>query len=391
MRLPAAGLLAALLLTACSSGPARPAAPARPSPSPSASAASASPSGSPTPAALRAPGPFRYTTAAVAQDLVAPWSLDFARDGAIWFTERPGRVRVIRNGALVADPALTLSVYTASGCEGGLLGLAVREPYVYLYYTYNGGAANRVSRFTIAGDKLTGEQVLLDNIPGGTCYHYGGRIKFGPDGLLYVTTGEGFVAARAADRNNLSGKILRMHEDGSGQEMFAWGFRNPQGLAFDAAGHLYVSSNGPTGDLGLCCHDEVDYVQQGAFYGWPAWAGGTRTSFGQGSLPNRTGPLAESGGGTVWAPSGMAFFAASRGEQPTLFLAELKGTSLRRFLTDAADPSKVNGQEIVFGGAGRLRDAEAGPDGCLYILTNNRDSRGTPGPGDDKILKLCPS
>jgi glucose/arabinose dehydrogenase len=385
MRIPAAGLLAVLLLIACSSGPAKPVGSARPSPSP------ASPSPSPTNVPLKAPGPFHYTTATVAQDLVAPWSVDFAKDGAIWFTERPGRVRVIRNGALVGEPALTLSVFTASGCEGGLLGLAVKEPYVYVYYTHSGGAANRVSRFTIAGDKLNTEQVLLDNIPGGTCYHYGGRIKFGPDGYLYVTTGEGFVAARAADKNNLSGKILRMHDDGSGQEMFAWGFRNPQGLAFDPAGRLYASNNGPTSDLGLCCHDEVDYVLQGAFYGWPAWAAGTRTRFGQGSLPDRAGPLAESGGGTVWAPSGMTFFAASKGEQPTLFVAELKGAELRRFVTDANDPNKVNGQEIVFGGVGRLRDAEAGPDGCLYLLTNNRDSRGSPGAGDDKILKLCPS
>jgi glucose/arabinose dehydrogenase len=87
----------------------------------------------------------------------------------------------------------------------------------------------------------------------------------------------------------------------------------------------------------------------------------------------------------------MAFFPASKGEQPTLFLAELKGASVRRFVIDAADPNKVNAQEIVFGGAGRLRDTEAGPDGCLYVLTNNRDSRGTPTAGDDKILKLCPS
>ena len=114
--------------------------------------------------------------------------------------------------------------------------------------------------------------MLLDGIPGGTCYHFGGRIKFSPDGLLYVTTGEGFVAGRAADPNNLSGKILRMHEDGSGREVFAWGFRNPQGLAFDSGGRLYASNNGPTGDLGLCCHDEVDLVQQGGFYGWPEWA-----------------------------------------------------------------------------------------------------------------------
>jgi len=386
MRTAAAFLLGALLLTACSSG--APKASAKPKASASATAtASAAPTPTPT---LRPAGTFNYSTATVAQGLVAPWSLDFAKDGAIWLTERPGRVRVIRNGQLLAEPALTLSVATANGCEDGLLGLALKEPYAYLYYTYNGGATNRISRFTISGDKLSGEQVILDNIPGGTCYHFGGRIKFGPDGLLYVTTGEGFVAARAADKNNLSGKILRLHDDGSGEEVFAWGFRNPQGLAFDSAGRLYVSNNGPTGEFGLCCHDEVDYVQQGAFYGWPAWAAGTRTGYGQGSLPDRVGPMVESGSGVAWAPSGMTFFAASKGETATLFLATLKAQVIRRFIIDPSDPGKVSSQEIVFGGAGRMRDVAAGPDGCLYALTNNRDTRGTPGPGDDKVLKLCP-
>ena len=382
----AAVLLAGLvLLTGCASGPA-----AKASPKPSHSA-TASPSALPTPTPkLKPAGAFHYSTTAVAQGLVAPWALDFAKDGAIWLTERPGRVRVIRNGQLLPDPALTLNVSTASGCEDGLLGLALKEPNAYLYYTYNGGATNRVSRFTIEGDKLSGEQVILDGIPGGSCYHFGGRLKFGPDGYLYLTTGEGFVASRAADPNNLSGKILRVHEDGSGREMYAWGFRNPQGLAFDPAGRLYVSNNGPTGDLGLCCHDEVDLVQQGQFYGWPAWAGGQRTGFGQGSLPNRTGPMVESGASTAWAPSGMTFFAASAGETPTLFVATLKGEAVRRFIIDPSDPGKVASQEVVFGNAGRMRDAVAGPDGCLYVLTNNRDTRGAPRAGDDQVLKLCP-
>ncbi|TMF88986.1 MAG: PQQ-dependent sugar dehydrogenase [Chloroflexi bacterium] len=382
----AAVLLAGLvLLTGCASGPA-----AKASPKPSHSA-TASPSALPTPTpTLKPAGAFHYSTTAVAQGLVAPWALDFAKDGAIWLTERPGRVRVIRNGQLLPDPALTLNVSTASGCEDGLLGLALKEPNAYLYYTYNGGATNRVSRFTIEGDKLSGEQVILDGIPGGSCYHFGGRLKFGPDGYLYLTTGEGFVASRAADPNNLSGKILRVHEDGSGREMYAWGFRNPQGLAFDPAGRLYVSNNGPTGDLGLCCHDEVDLVQQGQFYGWPAWAGGQRTGFGQGSLPNRTGPMVESGASTAWAPSGMTFFAASAGETPTLFVATLKGEAVRRFIIDPSDPGKVASQEVVFGNAGRMRDAVAGPDGCLYVLTNNRDTRGAPRAGDDQVLKLCP-
>jgi glucose/arabinose dehydrogenase len=375
---------ALILLAVACSGTAAPAATPRASP-----VATATPSTGP----LRDPGPLHFSAQTIAEGLEAPWSLDFAKDGAIWLTERPGRVRVIRNGKLLPDPALTLNVVTASGCEDGLLGLAVREPYVYLYYTYRGssGNTNRVSRFTIQGDKLASEQVLLDGIPGGTCYHFGGRMKFGPDGLLYLTTGEGFIASRATDPNNLSGKILRIHDDGSGREVFAWGFRNPQGLAFDSASRLYASNNGPTSDLGLCCHDEVDLVQQGGFYGWPEYAGNLRTSYPQGGLPaQRIGPVAESGNG-VWAPSGMAFYAPAKDERPTLILAELRGQALQRFVFDASNPAHVTAQEVVFQGAGRMRDAVAGPDFCLYALTSNRDSRGSPRPGDDRLLKLCPS
>jgi glucose/arabinose dehydrogenase len=342
--------------------------------------------------ALGDPGPLHYTEKTFAQNLTAPWAIDWTRDGAAWFTERGGDVRVIRGGQLLPNPALTLKVVSQPGCEDGLLGLAIQEPYAFLYYTYSGSAGNtnRVSRFTIQGDTLVNEQVLVDGIPGGSCYHFGGRLKFSPDGtFLYFTTGEGFIASRAADPNNLSGKILRVHPDGSGREMFAWGFRNPQGLAFDAQGRLYVSNNGPTGEFGLCCHDEVDLVQQGGFYGWPAWAAGTRTSYGQGSLPQRLGPNAESGTDT-WAPSGMTFYAPSKDERPTLLLAELRGQSLRRFLIDPADPGHFTSQEIVFGSGGRLRDVAAGPDGCLYVLTSNRDGRGNPTPTDDRIFQLCP-
>ncbi len=383
-------VLAAVTLAACSTAAKQQGTSAHPSRSPQTAQPAPSPTSTPT---LKPPGPLQLNQQSIAQNLVAPWSLAFAKDGSIWLTERPGRVRVIRNGQLLADPAVTISVVTANACEDGLLGIAIEEPYVYLYYTYAGSAGNtnRVSRFSISGDKLTSEQVLVDGIPGGTCYHFGGRLKLGPEGWLYFTTGEGFVASRAADPNNLSGKIMRVHVDGTGREVFAWGFRNPQGLAFDSAGRLYASNHGPTGDLGLCCNDEVDLVQQGGFYGWPEWAASLRTSYPQGSLPAaRVPPLAESGRTTAWAPSGMTFYAPSKDERPTLLVAELKGQELRRFIIDPANPAKVTSQEIALQGQGRLRDAVAGPDGCLYVLTSNNDTRGTPRAGDDQLLKLCP-
>jgi glucose/arabinose dehydrogenase len=361
---------------------------ARTSPAPSVTA-------TPVPAtspAIKDPGPLNASKSTLASGLEAPWAVAFADDGSIWLTERPGRVRVIRDGKLLPTPALTLSVVSQPGCEPGLMGMVIQGSYAYLDYTHSSPSGNvdRISRFTIDADRLTGEQVLLDGVPGGTCYHFGGRIKIGPDGLLYVTTGEGFVASRAADPNNLSGKILRMKTDGSGLERFAWGFRNPQGLAWDSSGRLYVSNNGPTGDLGLLHHDEIDYVQQGQFYGWPAWAGTLRTSYPKGSLPDRAPPLYESDNST-WAPSGITFYAAARDERPALFVAELSGQSVMRLVVNADDPGKVDRVDTVLSGEGRIRDVESGPDGCLYVLTTNRDGRGSPRGEDDRLLKLCPS
>jgi glucose/arabinose dehydrogenase len=379
-----ASLLIGLILTACSSAPA-PKATARPTKS----------AATPTPAtiarALAAPGPLNFAVRSIAQGLVAPWALAFAADGSIWLTERPGRVRVIRGGQLLPAPALTLNVVTKNGCESGLLGIAIQEPYVFVAYTYAAsGNVNRVSRFTIQGDTLVGEKVLLDGIPGGTCYHFAGRLKIGPDGYLYVTTGDGYVPSRAASATNLSGKILRLLPDGTGQQVYAWGFRNPQGLAFDASGRLYVSNHGPTGEFGLCCHDELDQVEQGGFYGWPGWAGTVATRYGQEGMPQRVPPIAESGEAT-WAPSGMTFFARSDLERETLLVATLRGQALRRLIIAPNDPRTVTSQEIVLEGKGRLRDVVAGPDHCAYLLTNNTDTRGTPQANDDHLYQLCPS
>ncbi|HKA11422.1 MAG TPA: PQQ-dependent sugar dehydrogenase, partial [Candidatus Dormibacteraeota bacterium] len=171
--------LAMVTLVACGTAARQQGTGVRPSKSP----AVTQPARSPTPSTPKPPGALQFNQQSVAQELVAPWAIDFAKDGSAWLTERPGRVRVIRNGRLLTDPAVTISVATANGCEDGLLGIAIGEPYAYVYYTYPGssGNTNRVSRFSMAGDKLVSEQVLVDGIPGGTCYHFGGRLKLGPD------------------------------------------------------------------------------------------------------------------------------------------------------------------------------------------------------------------
>ena len=176
-----------------------------------------------------------------------------------------------------------------------------------------------------------------------------------------------------------------------GSPVYAFGLRNPQGLAWDAAGHLYVSNNGPTGEFGLLHHDEVDLVQPGGFYGWPVMAGNLPT--GQAAapgVPSRIAPLAESGSDT-WAPSGMTFYARSSNEQSTLLVASLKAGNLLRLVIDPTNPAHLLSQETLLGGFGRLRDAVTGPDGCLYVLTSNRDGRGQPQARDDRVLRACPS
>lgn len=350
----------------------------------------------------RAPATGAFRVEEVARGLEAPWSLAFLPDGTILVTERPGRVRVVRGGRLISEPAARLPV-AASG-EAGLLGIAVhprypQQPFAYLYYTRAAGTLrNRLSRFRLvsggpAGLRLIGEKVLLDGIPGGTI-HDGGRIAFGPDGMLYVGTGETGRPELAPRRSALGGKILRLRADGRvpegnpfpGSPVWSYGHRNVQGLAWDRSGHLYASEHGPTGEYGLCCHDEVNLIKPGRFYGWPLLAGRTQAARPSEAalrrVPAAVPPVAESGSAT-WAPSGIAFLGRS------LFAATLRGEELRRFDFDPRRADRVVRQIAVLRDRGRLRDVARGPDGCLYVLTSNRDGRGEPRPGDDRLLRLC--
>jgi glucose/arabinose dehydrogenase len=325
----------------------------------------------------------------VAEGLVVPWDVAFVDQRTILVTERGGRVRVVRDGKVQSRPAASIDV-DASG-EGGLLGIALNPAFprvVYVYYTRSTG--NRVSRFNLRGDLTFGEErVLIDRIPSAGI-HDGGRIAFGPDDMLYVTTGDAGEPRRAADRRSLAGKILRIEPDGSvpadnpfrGSPVYSYGHRNPQGIAWDSRGRLFESEHGPTSELGgLCCNDEINRITAGGFYGWP-YRAGERAAFGGTPPDDPIAPLASSGSDT-WAPAGLVVDGTS-----ALLVAALRGSRLMRFAFSGGG-SALEDPSRALAGFGRLRAARFGPDGCLYLTTSNRDGRGSPRSNDDRILRVC--
>jgi len=333
----------------------------------------------------------RFSVETVVNGLEVPWSLTFAPDGRLFVPERPGRVRIIDTARGTSEVALVLDDVFAEG-EAGLLGLAVDPAFtsnrlVYLYYTArtSGGAVNRVVRYRESGGRLTEPAVLLDNIPANTI-HDGGRLRFGPDGLLYITTGDAANAELAQDLGSYAGKILRLNTDGTtprgnpfSSPIYSYGHRNSQGLDWNPAnGELWASEHGATGN------DETNVLDGSVNYGWPRIQGAE-------TLPGMREPITFYN--PAIAPSGASFYRGQRFPQFTndFFVATLRGTLLLRLRIDPAARRVIAQERLLEGQFGRLRDVVTGPDGYLYFCTNNRDGRGNPTADDDRIARLVPA
>ena len=329
------------------------------------------------------------------ENLEIPWSLVFLPNGDALVAERPGRIQRIPQGESSPEPYADIEVAVRG--DAGLMGIALhpdfdKQPYLYAMHSYADGEElyTRIIRLKHEGDEGLFDRIIFGPIPGNK-YHIGGRIGFGPDGMLYVGTGDLFRPNTAQDLESLTGKILRITPEGDipednpfpGSAVYSYGNRVVQGLAWDPeTGHLFNSEHGPSGELpGAKYRDEINVIEKGGNYGWPIVMGAP-------GMPDYRDPI------VMWKkaavpPAGMTFF---RGD---LFVATLGSQALIRIgFKDDVEGYEIEKIERWFaqdhgnGIYGRLRDVAVGPDGNLYVLTSNRDGRAKLRPHDDKILRL---
>ncbi|MEW5914750.1 MAG: PQQ-dependent sugar dehydrogenase [Gemmatimonadota bacterium] len=329
------------------------------------------------------------------------WDLAWGPDNMLWITERPGTISRVNPSTGAKTQVGQISVSEVG--EGGLLGMTFhpdfpQQPFVYAMHTYSsGGQRNRLVRMRYNGTTLGAPETLLENIPGER-NHNGSRLAIGPDRFLYVTTGDASREPFAQDRNSLAGKVLRLTLDGTpapgnpfGNATYSYGHRNPQGIVFNrSTGALYITEHGPSDN------DEVNRIEAGRNYGWPTVRGKCDGDAGSAEIPycqaNNVAEALATWTPTI-GPSGMDFYTSDRidGWRGSLLFTSLVGRALYR-LTLSADGRRVDSQERLFHNTfGRLRDVLVGPDGVVYLATSNKDGRGSPGPQDDRIIRLRPS
>jgi glucose/arabinose dehydrogenase len=341
----------------------------------------------------------RFKIEKVVGGLEVPWSIVWAPDGRMIVAERPGRVRVVENGTLRPQPLYVVPDVEESG-ESGLMSVALHPQFssnrfLYLSYAYTSsdGVRVRVVRFREAPEGLADRKVIIEDIPAAK-FHAGCRIRFGPDGKLYVTTGDATRRELAQKLDSLAGKTLRLNDDGTvpqdnpfaGQqnarpEIWSIGHRNAQGMDWQPGSNLmFQTEHGPSGFDGPGGGDEVNIVEKGKNYGWPI------VHHNQ-SRAGLESPLLEYT--PACAPASGAFYRGSAlpNFKGNYFLGCLRGEMLNRV---ALDGRRVQSQEGIVKDYGRIRDVAEGPDGFLYFSTSNRDGRGTPTSDDDRILRIVP-
>jgi glucose/arabinose dehydrogenase len=342
-----------------------------------------------------------FTHETFVSGLAVPWSIAFASVDRIFVTERPGRIRVIERGQLQPEPWAVVDVI-AEG-ETGLMGLALSPAFaqdrrVYVVGTFLAGdkLINRVLRFTDENGRGVNPEVLIDNIPAAE-FHAGDAIAFGPDGMLYIATGDAGDPGAAREASSLAGKILRYTPDGGippdnptpNSPVYALGLRNVQGLAWHPRSKaLFAIDHGPSGfpnERFRRNNDELNVLLPGRNYGWPDVAG-------ENNDDRFVAPI------EVWspaiAPGGLAFYDGPvTSLAGSLFVGGLRGQQLRHVVV-VSDSSAATGYRVTRDVAlfnedlGRIRAVTMGPDGSLYFATSNWDGRGEPKPGDDRILRL---
>ncbi len=338
----------------------------------------------------------------VVEGLEVPWSLAFPGGSDVLVTERPGRLRLVRDGVLVPEPVATIEV--DPGGEGGLQGLALHPDFasnrqLFLYFTVqkDGRKVNRLERWTLSEDGLSAklDRRLMDDIPGAR-FHHGGRLRIGPDRMLYVSIGDARDPGLSQDDTSVAGAFLRLSLDGEvpadnprpGSLLFITGVRNSQGFDWLSPERLIVTDHGPSGDTLRFGHDRVQVARAGENLGWPETYG---CEVKDGFVP----PLIS--WRTAAPPGGAAIY---RGDaipewKDSLLIGTLKSRHLQRVVLDA-EGTAVTKHEVYFQGEppeglGRVREVIMGPDGHLWLTTSNCDGRGECGPQKDRIVRIVPA